>query len=95
MTPCTFIGQQPSCPRMGRGPSRAPGGWEDPCAHESMIPPLGLSVCKKCGDILLRSNCRDQRQEWQRLSGLDGKHDLRSDNLEIEMSHVVSMNDKS
>lgn len=62
--------------------------------HESTIPPLGLSICKKW-EILLRSNCRDQRQEWRRLSGLGGKRDLRSDNLEIEMSHVVSMNDKS
>lgn len=39
-------------------------GGKQPCVYESVISPLALSVCKKCGEILLRSNCRDQRQEW-------------------------------
>lgn len=46
---------------------QAPGRQEAPiCVCKSVkIPPPRLSVCEKCGEILLRSDWRDQRQRCQ------------------------------
>ena len=64
-----FIGQLPFCSGIRRRLSRAPRRQEAPiCVCTSVIiPPPRLSVCEKCGEILLTSDWRDQWQwcQWK------------------------------
>lgn len=67
-------------------------GEKHQCVHESTIPP-GLSICKKTwGDFAEKQLQRSKGIMLESLH-LWREHDLKSDNLEIEMSHLVSIND--